>query len=564
MIDKIKEKIEVAAIKSGIEKPIVYIEHPDDISHGDFSTNIALIYAKEKKENPKSLAEKICKELNKDLPDDIESINTAGPGFINFKIKDKYFFDQIELIKENKNFGKNEKAKREKVMVEYTDPNPFKVFHIGHFMSNAIGESISRLIEFSGRDVKRANWQGDVGPHVAKAIFGAKILLKEGSKFAGIEFWGEAYKIGASRYEEDISAKKEIDEINKKIYERNDIEINNLYDKGRKESLESFERIYKKLGTKFDHYFFEGIEGRKGELVVKDFLKKGIFEESEGAIIFPGEKYGLHTRVFITSKGLPTYETKEIGLNKEKFKIYPDLARSIIITANEQSDYFNVLLKVFSFIDKNISEKTKHISHGMMRFASGKMSSRTGNVISLEDMMSRTEDLVASKMKDRNFEKEEMNEIKSNVALAAMKYAVLRQAIGGDIIYDEEKSLSFEGDSGPYLQYACVRANTVLTKAKEIGIKNEIKETPDKISNLEKMLVRFPEIVNKANVEYAPHHVVTYLTLLASLFNSYYAENQIIDIKNPLSPYRVATTAAFTNVMKNGLWLLGIKVPERM
>jgi arginyl-tRNA synthetase len=253
-----------------------------------------------------------------------------------------------------------------------------------------------------------------------------------------------------------------------------------------------------------------------------------------------------------------------LGLNVEKFKLYPDLSKSIIITANEQNDYFKVLLKAFSLIKKEIAEKTTHIGHGMMRLTTGKMGSRKGNVITAENFIADVKELVEEKIKDRQFDKVEKEKLSEMVAIAAIKYQILRQSIGGDIIYDPEKSVSFEGDSGPYLQYSTVRAQTVLTKAKEVGIAEKIKEIPKETSLLEKLLLRFPEVVERGVEECAPHHVTTYLTELAAAFNAYYANNLIIDLKNPLSPYRVALTKSFVAVMKNGLWLLGIKVPERM
>jgi arginyl-tRNA synthetase len=333
--------------------------------------------------------------------------------------------------------------------------------------------------------------------------------------------------------------------------------------------LEYFETIYKKLGTKFVHYFFESEVADEGIRIVKEFLKKDVFEMSDGAIVFKGEEFGLHTRVFINSQGLPTYEAKELGLNQRKFEVEPDLSESVIVTANEQSDYFKVLLKVFSLVYPNIASKTKHFSHGMMRFASGKMSSRKGNVIAAETLIGDIEALIAEKIKDRGFDAETSAKIVSDVAAAAIKYSILRQAVGGDIIYDAASSVSFEGDSGPYLQYACVRARSVVAKAQAQGIAPKIDTTSTAnqptISALEKYMARYPEVTERARAEYAPHYIVTYLTELASAFNSYYAENKIIDTADMTSSaHRVAVTSAFAQIMENGLSAIGIRVPEKM
>lgn len=571
MKNLIQRRLEDVIKIFGIVSPKINIEYPENSSHGDYSSNIAMVYAKTLKISPLDLANKIVTSFKtRDIPE-IKSVEVAGPGFINFKISDSFFAkEMVRVYKEGDKYGSSKNESGKEIMVEYTDPNPFKVFHIGHLMSNAIGESLSRLIENQGAKIIRANWQGDVGPHVAKAIWGA-ISLERSSKedMNNVEFWGRAYVVGAEKYENDPEIKKEIDIINKKIYDRNDPEINRLYDLGRKVSLQAFEVLYDKLGTKFDNYFFEGKEGRNGEAVVKEFLKKGVFEESDKAIIFKGENHGLHTRVFITSNGLPTYETKELGLNKEKFKLYPHMDESVIITANEQNDYFKVLLKVFELIDKNIFDKTRHIGHGIMRFASGKMASRKGNVISGESLINDIKELVMAKIGDKDFAKEEKDAIADVVSIGAIKYTILRQAIGSDVIFDSVSSISFEGDSGPYLQYSLVRANSILNKAEKLGIKipffiSRIKLT-NTVGNLEKLLIRFPEITKRARDEYAPQHVANYLVNLAGAFNSFYASQIILDNNDKVaSQYRLLLTKVFLTTMTNGLWLLGIKVPKGM
>src|SRR3989344_2641729 len=205
-------------------------------------------------------------------------------------------------------------------MVEYTDPNPFKQFHIGHLMSNAIGESIARLHEIIGANVLRVNWQGDIGLHIAMAVWGMQ---------KGESYLGPAYVAGAGAYRTNPEAKGEIEAINRKIYDRSDPEINKLYQDGRRGSLDYFEKIYARLGTKFVHYFFESEMGPKGLELVKAYPEVFVVGDPStssgagGPIVF----HGSHTRVFINSQGLPTYEAKEIGLNQEKFKLYnPDLS----------------------------------------------------------------------------------------------------------------------------------------------------------------------------------------------------------------------------------------------
>src|SRR3989344_3219705 len=296
MKDEIKRILEKVTGESDF-----LVEAPKEKTHGDYSSNVALVLSKKLGKNPVEVANEIIAQVNQVLIREnklmIEKIEVAGPGFINFYLSNNFFVEQLKKV--DKNFGKNQSLKNKKVIVEYTDPNILKEFHIGHLMSNAIGESISRLLEFQSANIKRVCYQGDVGLHIAKAIFGK--LKDEGKS------WQESYTFGSEMYEEDETAKKEIEDLNKKIYERSDSKINKIYDEGRKWSLEKLDSMYKLLGTKFDYFFFESQVAGFGKDIVEDNISNGIFETGErGAIIFRGEKVGLHTRVFVNSEGLPT------------------------------------------------------------------------------------------------------------------------------------------------------------------------------------------------------------------------------------------------------------------
>jgi len=506
-----KERIEKAVREAlGADVPFV-VERPRALSHGDYSTNAALVA----KTDPAALAAKLKIE-------GVEKVEVAGK-FINF------FLSREALVPKEQKIPQLYAGK--KIMVEYTDPNPFKEFHVGHLMSNAIGESVARLLEASGAKIIRANYQGDVGPHVAKALWG-KMQKPEAS-------WGEAYTYGAQEYE---NKKTEIDEINKKVYEKSDAQINALYDTGRKESLLRFDEIYKTLGTKFDYYFFESETAQKGLALVQKHPE--VFERSEGATVF----HGTHTRVFITSRELPTYEAKDLGLLQLK-KETESVDESITITANEQSDYFSVVLAAAKKVPEiaDMAEKTKHVSHGMMRFAQGKMSSRIGNVITGESLL---QDLTKAARG------------REDVAVGAVKHTVLKSGSGKDIIFDPEQSLSLEGDSGPYLQYALVRARSLLRAAKAAGIEMGESDSPKEVSVLERVLVHYPDVVARAAKELEPHYVTTYLTELASAFNSWYAREKVIG--GPHQEYGIFLTTAVERTLAEGLGLLGIPTPDEM
>lgn len=575
MQGEIKKLIKDALENLEIEVSDIVLEHPEDLKNGDYSTNIALAIAKSIKRNPRELAEKIVEQiLRLNVDKNIEKVEVAGAGFINFHLSKKFFAKSVEdILNTADNFGKNDSLSGKKIMVEYTDPNPFKPFHIGHLMTNAIGESLARTLEYSGADIARANYQGDVGLHVAKAIYGLlkdeKLQDKTGDHNLQSSNIGKAYAFGSDAYETDENAKKEIDEINKKVYLRDDEKINEIYNWGFKVTMEAFEDIYKILGTKFDFYFLESMMAGVGRDIVKENTGK-LFEESDGAIVFKAEKYNeeghpkLHTRVFITSQGLPTYETKELGLTEEKFKTKPDMDLSVVITANEQMDYMRVVAKAISILHPEYKEKMLHITHGMMRFVGGKMSSRKGNIITGESLLNDTRADVLGRMSGRDFSSEEKDKISSDVGVSAIKYSILKQSIGGDIIYDFEKSISFEGDSGPYLQYSYTRANSVLEKAQNENILPDFENIGDEIFEVEKMLYKFPEVVLRASEEYEPHYIANYLIEISRAFNSFYGNTLIVNKEDKLSSYKVALTYAFSFVLKNGLHLLGIKTPKKM
>lgn len=547
--------------------------HPENSAHGDYAANLALVGAKIAGKNPRALAEEIKAYCEKQQHPAIAKIEIAGPGFLNITLTKDKVVEILHDAIDSESFGKLPKTSAlfgKKVMVEYTQPNPFKPFHIGHLMSNTIGESLTRIFEYTGAKVVRANYQGDVGPHVAKAIY---VLLKKPipsvlkTVSEKASYIGTCYAEGNTYYENEAEPehKQKIDEINRAIYEKSSPEINAVYEEGRKITLEAFEIIYKKLGTKFDHYFFESEMAAIGVGLVNEYLGT-VFEESQGAKVFHGEKFNskLHTRPFISSRGLPLYEAKELGLTLTKFeKENPDL--SVTITAVEQADYMRVVTEAVRQIDiregTNYADRMKHISHGMMRLASGKMSSRKGNVVTGESMIADAEALVGEKVKERNYTSDEEREIVEMVAAGAIKYSVLRSAPGSDCVYDPEKSVSFEGDSGPYLQYAVVRARSVLEKAGVVKADNI--NLPETLPEVARMITYFPNVVEHAYHEFGPHLIAEYLIRLASAFNAFYAHNKILE-EGENQAFRLMLTQAFGKTMEKGLWLLGIKVPHRM
>ncbi|MBP6926569.1 MAG: arginine--tRNA ligase [Candidatus Pacebacteria bacterium] len=570
MKEKLQTYLGEIMLKCGymVGKPEVV--YPKEAGHADYMSSTTLAIAKQYGKSPKVMADTIVEEMRKDLPPYIESVDVAGPGFINFHLSREYYTGILEFIlRDGERYGKSDIFETKKVVVEYTQPNPFKPFHIGHLLSNAIGESIARLVDFHGGEVVRANYQGDIGPHIAQAIYG---IMKRGVGIVGKNtsdkalYIGECYAYGNSLYVSDPAAKIEVDEMNKKLY-AGDPAFKEIYDEGRKITLEAFEEIYKVLGTKFDRYYFESELAPKGVALVKEFMTKGVFEESEGAIIFRAERFNpkLHTRVFITSSGLPLYDAKELALTVEKFtELEPDLC--IVTTAIEQKEYMSVVTEAIRqmFPREGYANRMENVTHGMMRFASGKMSSRRGNVVTGESLIRDAKEAIMEIIKDRDFTDTEKREVAEAVGVAAIKYSILRSGLGNDIIFDFDKSISFEGDSGPYLQYAATRARAICRKAEEGGVKSSLKVPTDSTIAVERILERFPSVAYRAMEEREPHYIATYLMELSGCFNNFYAREHIIDANDPTSPYKVAVAGAVAVVMIKGLHLLGIKIPEKM
>ena len=563
MEDVLRTAITDALTELGYDEVGFSLEHPENLVFGDYACNVAMVVAKQAGKAPREIAELLNTALDGQI-EYVEKIEVAGPGFLNFTLSRDFLTQEIARInKAGDSWGKGTTWEGKKVFVEYTDPNPFKEFHIGHMFTNTTGESIARLFMMAGADTKRLNYQGDVGLHVAHALYGMQQLGCTAESDFSARDLGKAYAHGATAYKNEVAGAKEaIRDINKKVYERSDEEINTLYDKGREVSLAYFETIYKILDTKFDAYFFESECAQKGKDLV--LANSAVFTDSDGAKVFEGEQYGLHTRVFLNSEGQPTYAAKELALSKlkeEKLGVYD---HSVISTSNEIAEYFKVLKKAMSFVYPDLAEKTEHIGHGTVRLTTGKMSSRTGDVISALDFIAEVTEAVQTKVREGAHSKEIGTELAQDVAIGAIKYATLRSNILQDSTFDKEQALSFEGSSGPYLQYTHARICSAVEKAASLGLVASTAVAPETPYVIERLLYRFPEVVLQALDNRQPHQVTTFITELASAFNGFYSEEKIADREDTYAPYKVALAQAVAQTLKNGLWVLGIKAPMSM
>lgn len=527
---------------------------PDNID-ADFSTNAPLKLAKDLRRRPFEIAEELKEKALEE--EDLKNLNptVSQPGFLNFMLPDEYLGAKIADF--NTNFAKNissDEYSGKTVICEFSDPNPFKVLHVGHLYTSIVGDSISRLYEYAGAKVIRANFGGDVGLHVAKTLY---VLAKKNPDDLTIEDIAKCYVEGTAEYEENETAKAEIDKLNKEIYainseDKHDTDLAKLYWQGRELSYDYFKDFYARIGLKFDKYYPESTVAGLGLKTVKEQLEKGVYEISNGAVIFNGEKYGLHTRVFINNAGVPTYEAKDVGLIFTKWDDY-HFDKSIVITGNEQLDYMKVVLKSIEQYAPELVARTAHLTHGLVKLPGNvKMSSRKGNFLKAVDVL----DLVKDALKSEYDSEDE------TIALSATKYAFLKYKMGGQIIFDPKESVKMTGNSGPYLLYSAVRAKKILDKVSGVESATEIKtlESAEKI--LAKKLLLYKDALEEAVAEMAPHRLATYLYETAQDFSRFYEACPVAG--SDKAAERKTLVELYLAVMTHGLDILGITIPEAM
>jgi arginyl-tRNA synthetase len=549
---------------------------PDE-QFGDYTTNVAMRLASRLQKKSREIADVLADAVRAQLDERVESITVAGPGFLNITLHDRLICEAMYLEPTQLLTG-------QVIVAEYSDPNPFKVLHAGHLYTSIVGDAIANLCEAAGGEVHRVNFGGDVGLHVAKTMWALLFYTTDGhsdnlemalttvqvyakKSLAERAAWlASNYVKGTQAYEDpvDNTAKEAITSMNGEIYRLHTADDHSslfaqIYWLCREWSYAYFDDFYAHIGTKFEKYYPESETASIGLSTVQEEYKKGVYEKSDGAIVFKGEPYGLHTRVFINSNGLPTYEAKDVGLIMAKWRDY-HFDQSIVITANDIVEYMKVVLKSIEQFAPELALATTHLTHGVVKLAGGvKMSSRKGNFLRATDVLD-----VATKASMSATGKSEPKTV-----LGAVKYAFLKQRMGGDIIYEPEDSVSIQGNSGPYLQYAHARACSILRKiATSVDSPESIADISKNVSfdpaerSLARKIAQYSEVVDMAIHEYMPHYVATYLYELAQVFNRFYEHNRVLYDERQL--LRTVLVERYVYVLKTGLELLGIDAPETM
>lgn len=556
--DRILTDLREAVSKLEYPADDIVVSIPQNPAFGDYSTNLALQLAKQLSvvnyQSSDEIAKAILEKLGK--TDYLEKAEVAGGGFINFFIKEEVLFRNLETA------GQIPQTDNpQNIIVEYGHANILKEAHTGHLRTYILGESLARLLESLRHKVFRANYQSDLSLNIAQTLWGIEKTgwpQKEPDLSQKAKFLGSAYVMGKSAYAEHPEAKAEIDKMTATLY-AGTFEPKEVYDKAKKWSLEYYDELYNLLGIKYDRLFFESEVHEVGKKIVLQHLGS-IFKSSDGAVIFEGEKYGLHNRVFINSAGNSTYEGKDVGLAKIQAEVFPfDL--NIHVVGNEQAGYFEVILKAVEQVFPGEKGKQMHLSYGMVRFKGGKMSSRTGELVSINDLYQIIAERVREVMKEGDFGIDE--DVVRMVALGAMKFSYLKFAPSSNFIFDLDQSVSLAGDSGPYLQYTYARSRSVL---REAGFKANKFPASGNLEKEERALLRrieyFGEIAVRSATEYRPNILAEYLLDLAKEFNLFYQKHRII--QSVVKERRLVLTHSVSEILKKGLYLLGIETPERM
>jgi arginyl-tRNA synthetase len=525
----------------------VELTRPDE-QFGDYATNIAMQLTKQLGRNPREIADEIAVALG-ESSNAIRSVEVAGPGFLNITLTDAVLQTQATT--------KPAALRSDTVVIETNNPNPFKAMHIGHGYNAILGDTIANLIEQAGAATYRVSYHGDVGLHVGKSMYA--LLEYVGDDPAKLDevptsehnaFMSRMYATGSRAYADDPEAKVEIDELTKQSFTREDPLYARVYETCKEWSFAGIDEMVALLGNKpIKQRFLESDADARGVAIVRKNTPN-VFMESDGALVFPGSKYGSFDNAYVTSRGLGLYGARDLGLMQLKNEQYhPD--KSYIITGGEQAAYFKGVITASGLIWPEMKDVTVNIPTGLVKLSTGKMSSRDGDVLEVEWLFDQFRNAITARG----------GEPHDDLIAGAMRYQFLKVKIGGDVVFDVSEAVSLSGNTGSYLQYAHARARSILAKsAGDTSLDSPEFEADER--TLLRKIGEYSEVAAHAMTELLPHHVCTYLYELAQEFNRFYEHNRVLG--DPREGVRLWLVDRYAETLKQGLELLGIVAPERM
>ncbi|MBS3084446.1 arginine--tRNA ligase [Candidatus Pacearchaeota archaeon] len=563
VFETIKKALGKLNVKLEDEKISSFIEIPKDYSKGDFAFTCFFLSGIMKMP-PHEIAIQIRKAIG-NAPLEFSDIETAG-AYINFFLNRKSLAYQIikKIKKEGDNFGKNNGGKKEKTMIEFPSPNTNKPLHLGHLRNMSLGESLSRISEFNGEKVVRANLNNDKGIHICKSILAYKKWgkgKKPSEKLKSDHLVGNFYVLYSKKEKENPGIEKEVHDLLGK-WEKGDKETVNLWKKMNKWAFQGFNETYKNFGITHDKEYFESKIYKKGKEIILDGVKKGIFEKLEdGSIKFDLKKWGLGEKYLLRADGTSLYITQDLYLAYLKQKEFK-LTKSYYVVGSEQEYHFRVLFKILEKLGIPL-KGLKHLSYGMVNLPEGKMKSREGTVVDADNLIEEMENLAKREISKREkISSKELEKRSHTIALAAIKYFLLKIDIKKDMLFNTKESISLEGNTGPYLLYSYARANSILKKSKKEVSSVMPEELEEKETELILKTGEFPEIIKKSYNSLDPSLIANYSYELAKIFNEFYHSLDVIGSEK--EEFRLGLVDSFKQVLKNSLYLLGIDILERM
>jgi arginyl-tRNA synthetase len=510
-------------------------------------------------------------QSDEELAKFFEKTEVKGP-YLNFFLAKDYLAKEslADIKKAGPEFGKNNVGKNKKIMFEYSNVNTHKEYHVGHLRNLFFGDSLVRLFNYNNYEAISASYINDFGIHVAKAIWGwqhgeAKEKLQAELKVGAPKGYllGSCYSLASQEILKDDNKKVAVTEIMKAIESRQGDQYE-LWQETRAWSIDYFDNIYRELGIDFQYIFYESEFIEVGLKIVTEFLAKGIFKKSEGAIIADLEEFNLGVLPIIRSDETALYPVADLALARAKFKDY-QLDESVYIVDVRQGLYFKQLEKIFELSGENL--KISHLGYDFVTLKSGMMSSRSGNVITYRELIEEAVNRSVFEIKSRHddWEDDKINQIAKSLARAALKFEMLKVSSDKVIVFDLNEALRFDGYTAAYLQYSGARLASILRKAEDMSqvIKGALL-VEDREKNIILNLQKFPEITLQAAFKKDPSLIARYLFELAQLFNDYYHSVPILKAEKDLSLARLALLEAVQQVLKNGFNILGIEYLEEM